>query len=51
MERHTVDEQCAFALLREEARNSNRRLIDVASAVVDGHRLLPDLRERDDRGR
>lgn len=41
MERHSVDELRAFALLREHARNSNRKLIDVATAVVDGHRLLP----------
>jgi response regulator NasT len=41
MERHAVDEQRAFALLREQARNTNRRLVDIASAVLDGHRLLP----------
>jgi chemotaxis response regulator CheB len=27
--------------LREHARSTNRKLVDVASAVVDGHRLLP----------
>jgi AmiR/NasT family two-component response regulator len=41
MERHNVDEQRAFALLRDHARNSNRRLVDVAAAVLEGHRLLP----------
>jgi response regulator NasT len=41
MERHSVDEDHAFALLRDHARGSNRKLIDVAAAVVDGHRLLP----------
>lgn len=41
MERHSVDEQRAFAMLREHARATNRKLLDVASAVVDGHRLLP----------
>lgn len=41
MERHSVDEARAFAMLRDHARASNRKLIDVASAVVDGHRLLP----------
>jgi AmiR/NasT family two-component response regulator len=41
MERHSVDEEHAFALLRDHARSTNRKLIDVASAVVDGHRLLP----------
>jgi hypothetical protein len=29
--------------LREHARVQNRKLIDVAAAVVDGHRLLPKL--------
>jgi len=41
MERHRVDETSAFEMLREHARNANRRLVDVATAVVDGHRLLP----------
>jgi AmiR/NasT family two-component response regulator len=41
MERHSVDEASAFELLREQSRSSNRKLVDVASAVVDGHRLLP----------
>jgi two-component system, response regulator / RNA-binding antiterminator len=41
MERRSVDEASAFELLREQSRSSNRKLVDVASAVVDGHRLLP----------
>jgi AmiR/NasT family two-component response regulator len=41
MERHAVDEQAAFAMLREHSREGNRKLIDIANAVVDGHRLLP----------
>jgi AmiR/NasT family two-component response regulator len=41
MERHSVDEQAAFDLLRDHSRSMNRKLVDVASAVVDGHRLLP----------
>jgi AmiR/NasT family two-component response regulator len=41
MERHSIDEPTAFALLREHARSTNRKVVDVASAVVDGHRLLP----------
>jgi AmiR/NasT family two-component response regulator len=41
MERHSIDEPVAFGLLREHARSRNRKLVDVASAVVDGHRLLP----------
>jgi response regulator NasT len=42
MERHSVNEERAFAMLREHARESNRRLVDVAAAVVDGHALLPN---------
>src|SRR5579875_2468403 len=41
MERHSIDENSAFALLRERSRIDNRKLIDLATAVVDGHRLLP----------
>jgi response regulator NasT len=41
MERHAVDEATAFAMLRERSRIDNRRVVDLASAVVDGHRLLP----------
>jgi AmiR/NasT family two-component response regulator len=41
MERHSVDEEAAFEMLRSQSRESNRKLIDLATAVVDGHRLLP----------
>jgi AmiR/NasT family two-component response regulator len=41
MERHSVDEASAFEMLRTESRTANRKLVDVATAVVDGHRLLP----------
>jgi AmiR/NasT family two-component response regulator len=41
MERHAVDESKAFEMLRDHARSVNRRLVDVAAAVVDGHPLLP----------
>jgi AmiR/NasT family two-component response regulator len=41
MERHSVDEATAFEMLRHQSRNANRKLVDVAAAVVDGHRLLP----------
>jgi AmiR/NasT family two-component response regulator len=41
MERHAVDEQAAFTMLRDHSRSVNRRLVDVATAVVDGHALLP----------
>src|SRR3954454_4041584 len=41
IERHTVAEDGAFELLRSQSRKSNRKLVDVATAVVDGHALLP----------
>ncbi len=41
MERHSIDETGAFEMLREQSRVDNRKLIDLATAVVDGHRLLP----------
>ena len=41
MERHSVDEQQAFVLLRDQARQSGRKLVDIAQAIVDGHSLLP----------
>jgi response regulator NasT len=41
MERHSIDEAAAFELLREQSRTVNRKLVDVAGAVVDGHGLLP----------
>ncbi len=41
MERHSINEQDAFELLRKQSRSANRKLIDLAAAVVDGHPLLP----------
>ena len=41
MERHSIDEDAAFEMLRDQSRTANRKLIDLAAAVVDGHRLLP----------
>jgi AmiR/NasT family two-component response regulator len=41
MERHSISEAAAFDLLRDQSRTANRKLVDVASAVVDGHALLP----------
>jgi AmiR/NasT family two-component response regulator len=41
MERHGIDDAAAFELLRDASRTDNRKLIDLANAVVDGHRLLP----------
>jgi response regulator NasT len=36
-----VSEASAFEMLREHSRIDNRKIVDLASAVVDGHRLLP----------
>jgi response regulator NasT len=41
MERHAIDEAGAFEMLREQSRTDNRKLVDLAAAVVDGYRLLP----------
>jgi response regulator NasT len=41
MERHQVDEQHAFELLRDQSRRTGRKLVDVAIAILDGHALLP----------
>ena len=41
MERHNLPEDAAFSLIRTEARRSNRRVIEVAEAVLGGHGLLP----------
>jgi AmiR/NasT family two-component response regulator len=42
MERHSVDERAAFELLRARARSSNRSVVELAHAVLDGHALLPN---------
>src|SRR5829696_8277334 len=41
MERHSIDVGGAFDLLRDRSRGANRKLVDIAAAVVDGHALLP----------
>jgi response regulator NasT len=41
MERHSVGEKEAFDMLRDEARRTQRKLEDVADAVVTGHPMLP----------
>jgi AmiR/NasT family two-component response regulator len=41
MERHAIDPDRAFDLLRERSQNSGRKLIDVAEAIVESHLLLP----------
>jgi len=43
MERHSIGEEAAFGMLRDQSRNANRKLIDLAGAVVDAQRLLPKI--------
>ena len=45
MERHGVDEEAAFNLLRDHARRKQAKLVDIAEAVVAGHQLLPAKRQ------
>jgi AmiR/NasT family two-component response regulator len=40
MERHGIREDAAFALLRDEARRSNRRVVEMAESVVGSHAVL-----------
>jgi AmiR/NasT family two-component response regulator len=41
MERHSIDEHEAFEMLRREARRNNRKIVDVAEAVLSAHTILP----------
>jgi len=45
MERHAVDEQHAFQMLRDHARRTNRKIVDVAESVVASHQLLSGGRD------
>jgi AmiR/NasT family two-component response regulator len=42
MERHSADERAAFELLRAKARSTNRSVVELSQAVLDGHSLLPN---------
>jgi AmiR/NasT family two-component response regulator len=42
MERHSIDEETAFRMLRDQSRRSGRKLVDIALAVVEARGLLPD---------
>jgi response regulator NasT len=41
MERHNIDDRAAFERLRDHARSSSRRVVEVAQSVLEGHALLP----------
>jgi response regulator NasT len=47
MERHRVGEKEAFEILRANSRQSGRKLVDVAEAVVDSHLMLPATPDSD----
>jgi AmiR/NasT family two-component response regulator len=40
MERHAIDAEAAFTMLREHSQASGRKLVDVAGGVVKSHQLL-----------
>ena len=42
MERHSIDEEAAFLMLRDHSRTGNRKLIDIAQALLDARDLLPN---------
>jgi response regulator NasT len=41
MDRHGIDEQAAFDMLRNEARRTQRKVIELAEAVVASQPMLP----------
>ena len=44
MERNGIDADAAFALLKSHSQGTGRRLVDVAEALTQTHRLLPSAR-------
>ena len=42
MERHTIDEETAFGMIRDHSRRANALLVETAQAIVDGARLPGD---------
>jgi AmiR/NasT family two-component response regulator len=45
MERHGLDASAAFELLRENARRSGRKVVDVSESLLESHPLLRERRE------
>jgi AmiR/NasT family two-component response regulator len=41
MERHGIGEEEAFKLIRVQARQSSRKMVDVAESILSSYRLLP----------
>src|SRR6266508_926003 len=44
MERHSVDEERAFNMIRDHSRRTHRKVVDVADAILASHRLLASPR-------
>lgn len=51
MERHGMDEQAAFNMLRDHARRHNRKMVDLAEEIVSTHQLLPGTARSGAQGR
>jgi AmiR/NasT family two-component response regulator len=49
VERYSIDEEAAFRMLRDYARNTNTKLIDVAQGVLHARALLPSRIEPETR--
>jgi response regulator NasT len=47
MERNGIDADAAFALLRSHSQATGQKLVDVAQAITQTHRLLPTTRRAD----
>jgi response regulator NasT len=48
MERHSMDEHAAFEMLRREARDNSRKIVDVAEAILSAHAMLPGPTQSDE---
>jgi AmiR/NasT family two-component response regulator len=40
MERHSIDEELAFNMIRDHSRRTHRKVVDVADAILASHLLL-----------
>jgi AmiR/NasT family two-component response regulator len=47
MERHSIDEEQAFTMIREHSRRTHRKVVEVAEAILTSHRLLASPRTED----
>ncbi len=44
MERHQIDEQHAFDMLRDQSRRTGRKLIEIATSILESQPLLPTIK-------